>query len=93
MLLQLDDDGFGHCKLLIIGDWRIFWMGHKGDVEHKYTLNKGRLPEDLIEKMREAFASASERYPVTATKRHETIYGCAAELTAPETLCFNYGSL
>jgi hypothetical protein len=73
MLLQLDDDGFGHCKLLIIRDWRVFRMGHKGDMEHKYTLNKGRLPEDLIEKMRlEAFATASERYPVTATKRHAT---------------------
>jgi hypothetical protein len=70
MLLQLDDDGFGQSKLLIIRDRRVFWMGHKGDMEHKYTLNKGRLPEDLIEKMREAFASASERYLVTTTKRH-----------------------
>ncbi|MGI0016835.1 MAG: site-specific integrase, partial [Nitrososphaera sp.] len=55
---------------LIIRDWRVFWMGHKGDMEHRYTLNKGRLPEDLIEKMRVAFAKASERYVVTTSKRN-----------------------
>jgi hypothetical protein len=50
---------------LILRDWRVFWMGHKGDIEHRYTLNKGRLPDELIEKMREGFAKASERYLVT----------------------------
>ena len=49
---------------LIIRDWRVFWMGHSGDIEHTYTLNK-RLPEDLVEKMRKAFEEASERYLVT----------------------------
>lgn len=49
---------------LLIRDWRVFWMGHKGDIEHVYTLNKGRLPEDILEKMRQSFAKAS-RYLVT----------------------------
>lgn len=32
-------------------------------------MNKQKLPADLIEKMREAFAKASEKYLVTAVKR------------------------
>jgi hypothetical protein len=34
---------------LIIRDFRVFWMGHKGDIEHTYTLNK-KLSSDIIEK-------------------------------------------
>jgi integrase len=56
---------------VIIRDCRAFWMGHSGDVEHTYTLNKGQLPQDLMEGMREAFARASEKYLVTS--RRETI--------------------
>lgn len=41
---------------LVIRDYRTFWMGHKGDIEHTYTVNKGKLPADLVEKMREAYA-------------------------------------
>jgi len=52
---------------LIIRDWRVFWMGHKGDMEATYTVNK-RLPEDVIEKMREAYAKAAEKYLMTARK-------------------------
>lgn len=32
-------------------------MGHQGDMEAKYTTNKGRLPEDLIEDMRGSFTT------------------------------------
>ena len=39
---------------LIIRDWREFWMGHKGDIEATYTVNKG-VTQDTIEKMREAY--------------------------------------
>ncbi|MDG6924947.1 MAG: hypothetical protein JRN09_00175 [Nitrososphaerota archaeon] len=39
---------------LIIRDWREFWMGHKGDIEATYTVNKG-VTQDIIEKMREAY--------------------------------------
>jgi hypothetical protein len=61
-LMMAEADG------LIIRDWRAFWMGHKGDIEHVYTLNK-RLPEDVIEQMREAFAKAAEKYLITAVSK------------------------
>lgn len=35
--------------------YRQFFMGHKGDIEARYTTNKGRLPDELIEDMRRAF--------------------------------------
>ena len=39
---------------LIIRDWREFWMGHKGDIEATYTVNKA-VTQYTIEKMREAY--------------------------------------
>ncbi|MBS7610482.1 hypothetical protein KEJ19_08040 [Candidatus Bathyarchaeota archaeon] len=36
--------------------YRQFFMGHKGDIEARYTTNNGRLPEDVIEDMRSSFA-------------------------------------
>ncbi len=36
-------------------DFRVFFMGHKGSIEAKYTTNKGLLPDALIEEMRSAF--------------------------------------
>jgi len=35
--------------------YRAFFMGHVGDIEARYTTNKGRLPKDLIEDMRVAY--------------------------------------
>ncbi len=35
--------------------YRQFFMGHSGDIEARYTVNKGRLPPDLIEDMRDAY--------------------------------------
>jgi hypothetical protein len=32
-----------------------FIAGHKGDIEARYSTNKGRLPPDMIEDMREAY--------------------------------------
>jgi len=42
-------------KGLILRDYRQFFMGHVGDIEHRYTVNKHRLPEDVIEDMRTAY--------------------------------------
>ncbi len=42
-------------KGLISHPWRQFFMGHKGDIEARYSTNKGRLPPDMIEEMREAY--------------------------------------
>jgi len=32
-----------------------FVAGHKGDIESRYSTNKGRLPPDMIEEMRRAY--------------------------------------
>jgi hypothetical protein len=57
-------------KGLVLRDYRGFWMGHKGDIENRYTTNKGRLPESVIEDMREAYGR-SQRYLQT-TGRDDT---------------------
>ncbi|MGH9909593.1 MAG: hypothetical protein ACRD32_03045, partial [Nitrososphaerales archaeon] len=44
----------------IAHDFRIFFMGHKGSIEAKYTTNKGILPESLVNEMREAFKRSEE---------------------------------
>ncbi|TBR08517.1 MAG: site-specific integrase [Candidatus Nitrosotenuis sp.] len=41
-------------------DFRVFWMGHKGGIEGKYTTNKGLLPEALINEMNDAFKRCEE---------------------------------
>jgi len=45
--------------------YRVFFMGHKGDIEARYTTNKGRLPENLIEDMRRTFDGSSEYLETT----------------------------
>ena len=47
-------------KGLVLRDYRQFWMGHKGDIENRYTTNKARLPESVIEDMREAYRRSQE---------------------------------
>jgi hypothetical protein len=47
-------------KGLVVRDYRQFWMGHKGDVENRYTTNKGRLPDSVVEDMREAYKKSQE---------------------------------
>jgi site-specific recombinase XerC len=59
-----------HSERSILREWRVFWMGHVGDIESTYSVNKG-LPQDVIERMREAYAKAAEKYLVTA--RSQTI--------------------
>jgi hypothetical protein len=39
----------------IAHDFRVFFMGHTGSIEAKYTTNKGVLPESLVGEMSEAF--------------------------------------
>jgi hypothetical protein len=41
---------------LISHPWRQFFMGHKGDIEARYSTNKGRLPPEIVEEMRQAYA-------------------------------------
>ena len=44
----------------IAHDFRVFFMGHKGSMEAKYTTNKGILPEQLITEMCESFKRSQE---------------------------------
>lgn len=44
----------------IAHDFRVFFMGHKGSMEAKYTTNKGVLPDALVKEMREAFKRSEE---------------------------------
>lgn len=41
-------------------DFRVFFMGHKGSMEAKYTTNKGMLPEILLREMRDAFTRSED---------------------------------
>jgi hypothetical protein len=47
-------------KKLVIRDYRQFWMGHKGDMEAKYTTNKFKFPKEVIDDIREAYSRAYE---------------------------------
>jgi len=40
--------------------YRQFFMGHKGDIEARYTTNKGRLPDELLSDMRRAFRESEK---------------------------------
>ena len=46
-------------KGLISHPWRQFIMGHKGDIEARYSTNK-RLPPDMIEEMRESYRKCTK---------------------------------
>ncbi len=41
-------------------DFRVFFMGHKGSMEAKYTTNKGMLPDALVDEIRQAFRRSEE---------------------------------
>ena len=65
--------GFFDTQLLIaeskIGlprDYRVFWMGHSGTMESKYTTDK-KLPEDVLEDMREKYAKSLKFLQTEAT--------------------------
>jgi len=44
----------------IAHDFRVFFMGHKGTIEAKYTTNKAILPDGLTDEMREAFKRSEQ---------------------------------
>ncbi len=48
-------------KGLISHPWRQFIMGHKGDIESRYSTNKRLLPE-MIEEMRESYNKSSKYF-------------------------------
>lgn len=44
-------------KIGLPRDYRVFWMGHSGTMEAKYTTDK-KLPDDVLEDMREKYAKS-----------------------------------
>jgi hypothetical protein len=47
------------AELGLPDSWVTFWMGHAGDIETLYRLRK-RLPDSLLEQMRQAYSRAAE---------------------------------
>jgi len=58
-------------KGLVLRDYRQFWMGHKGDIENRYTTNKQRLPESVVEDMRESYRRSQEYLQTTKPEASE----------------------
>ena len=44
----------------MVHDFRVFFMGHKGTMEARYTTNKGVIPDALLDEMRDSFARSEE---------------------------------
>jgi hypothetical protein len=57
----------------VIRDYRQFFMGHKGDIEAVYTLNKRVLPPDVVEQMRDSYAKAQQYLQTIETSRERDI--------------------
>jgi integrase len=45
---------------LIMRDYRSFFMGHKGDIENRYTTNKHTLPQNVVEDMRASYSRSQK---------------------------------
>ena len=58
-------------KGLISHPWRQFIMGHKGDIEARYSTNK-RLPPDMIEEMRESYKKCLKYLETRITEPSES---------------------
>ena len=57
-------------KGLISHPWRQFIMGHKGDIEARYSTNK-RLPQEMIEEMRESYRKCTKYLETRITEPSE----------------------
>ncbi len=55
----------------ITHSYRAFFMGHKGDIEARYTTNKGRLPQDLVDDMRDAYRRSAPFLETTKVEGSE----------------------
>lgn len=54
-------------------DFRVFWMGHKGSIEAKYTTNKGMLSKELVEEMRSAFRRSEEYLDIEVSREDPAV--------------------
>jgi len=53
-------------------DFRVHWMGHVGSIDARYTTNKRRLPKELVEEMRAAYARCESYLSSGPTERART---------------------
>ena len=56
-MMRAEGKGIG-----VIHAYSQFWMGHAGDIERKYTLDKKNLPKEILEEMREAYRKAQSLF-------------------------------
>lgn len=66
-----------------------FFAGHKGDIEARYSTNKGRLPPDMVEDMREAYRRCEPFLSTTAQNSEHTNMVKAAKLEALKAIAKN----
>ena len=52
--------------------YQAFWMGHKGDIEATYTTKKSRLPDEVLQDMREAYQRCQ---PFISTEKQQSTAG------------------
>jgi hypothetical protein len=56
----------------ILHEYRQHFMGHKGDIEAKYSINKNKLPPNILEDMRSKYSDCEE-YLVTTEKTQQNM--------------------
>ena len=56
----------------IAGDFHAFFMGHCGNIEARYTTNKGILSEILVKEMRQSFERSQEFLDLDRANRSDT---------------------
>ncbi|GAG08252.1 unnamed protein product, partial [marine sediment metagenome] len=57
---------------ILDNNYRVYWMGHSGQMAARYSSNKAILPPDLIESMRAAY-QRSRRYLLGDTMNEESL--------------------
>ena len=65
-----------------------FVAGHKGDIESRYSTNKGRLPPDMIEDMRAQY-KACEPFLSTTSKLEQSAVVKEAQIEALKSIAKN----
>ncbi|HTT34349.1 MAG TPA: site-specific integrase [Thermoplasmata archaeon] len=49
-------------------DFRVYWMGHVGSIDARYTTNKRQIPKELLEEMRTSYRRAEPYLSTLPTK-------------------------
>ncbi len=57
----------------MLRDYRVFMRGHRGDIEHRYTLNRERLPEPLLLDVWQRYAQSQKFLQTTIETETEEL--------------------